>query len=134
ARAPARRDHDRRHPPLTPALPRTPMSLSLLLRRGAAPAFAALLAFALAACGGEEAPAETAEAVTDTAIPVEVIVIQPTLFEDVIALTGNVAAPEDAVLTPEASGTLTYIAPLGAYVGRGAAVAQVDPSLARAQV
>src|SRR5690606_13103323 len=92
------------------------------------------LALALAACGGGEAPAEPTEAVTDTAIPVEVLVVEPTLFEDVITLTGNVAAPEDATLNPEASGTLTYLAPLGAYVGRGATVAQVDPSLAQAQV
>lgn len=91
------------------------------------------LPLALAACSGEEAPAENAES-ADTATPVEVLVVQPTLFEDVIALTGNVAAPEDAVLNPEASGTLTYLAPLGAYVGRGATVGQVNPSLAQAQV
>jgi RND family efflux transporter MFP subunit len=111
------------------------MRPSPLFRRGVAPALAVLLAFSLAACGGgEEAPAEPAEAVTDTAIPVEVIVVQPTLFEDVIELTGNVAAPEDATLNPEASGTLTYLAPLGAYVGRGQAqVAQAQAGVEAAQ-
>jgi membrane fusion protein (multidrug efflux system) len=111
------------------------MSPSLSPRRGTVSALAVLLGLALAACGGgTETPAADAAAVPDTAIPVEVLVAAPTLFEDVIALTGNVAAPEDAVLNPEASGTLTYLAPLGAYVGRGATVAQVDPSLAQAGV
>jgi membrane fusion protein (multidrug efflux system) len=92
------------------------------------------LSLTLAACGGAEAPAEQAEAAADTAIPVEVIVVEAALFEDVIELTGRVAAPEDATLNPEASGMLRYLAPLGAYVGAGATVAQVDASLAQAQV
>jgi membrane fusion protein (multidrug efflux system) len=56
------------------------------------------------------------------------------VFEDVIELTGTVEAPEDATLSPEASGTLTYLAPLGSSVRRGATVAQVSPGLAQASV
>src|SRR5690606_3115678 len=40
----------------------------------------------------------------------------------------------DATLGAEAAGTLTYLAPLGAFVRAGATVAQVNPSLAQAQV
>ncbi|MDX1420518.1 MAG: efflux RND transporter periplasmic adaptor subunit [Rubricoccaceae bacterium] len=96
------------------------------------------LALALAACGaddtGEAGEAGAAEAVADNALPVEVIVVGPTLFEDTIELTGAVEAPEDATLSPQAAGTLTYLAPLGAFVRAGGTVAQVDPSTAQAAV
>src|SRR5690606_29409213 len=70
----------------------------------------------------------------DTAVPVEVVAVEPAPFEDVIELTGSVEAPADATLGAEAAGTLTYLAPLGAFVRAGATVAQVNPSLAQAQV
>ena len=91
------------------------------------------LAVVVAACQppGED-PAETAE--TDTAIPVEVVLADPDFFEDAIELTGTVDAPNDAMLSPDVPGTLTYVAPIGSYVGRGGTVAQVKASAQQAGV
>ncbi len=94
----------------------------------------------LSACGDAEAPdaaVEAAEAADEDgriAIPVEVVVVSPGSFEDTISMTGAVEAPDDATLSAESAGTLTYLAPLGARVGRGAAVARIDAGLASAQV
>jgi len=100
------------------------------------PAFAALLlpvAALLAACGGDNGAAIDVDAEpAETAV--EVVEVRPGVFEDVVELTGTVEAPEDAELSPEAAGTLTYIAPLGAAVRRGATVAQVSPGMASAMV
>lgn len=96
-----------------------------------------LLVFALflAACGsGAEAPSETDASAENMGIPVDVLVAEPALFEDVIELTGSVNAPEDATVGAEASGTITYLASLGAYVRRGGTIAQVNPSMAQAMV
>ncbi len=84
-------------------------------------------AVALAACrGADEAPAaETAAAADSTAVPVDVVVATPALFEDVIELTGTVTTDADAALSPDVPGTLTYVAPVGAFVRAGATVAQV---------
>ena len=84
---------------------------------------AALAALTLAACGGEDA-AEV-EVPRDTAVPVEVMVADPGLFEDTIELTGTVDATNDAALSPDVPGTLTYVAPVGAFVRAGQTVAQV---------
>jgi membrane fusion protein, multidrug efflux system len=97
------------------------------------------LALALAACGGgaEDDPADapaTATAEAGRSVPVEVFVVDEAAFEDVIQVTGFVEAPEDAVLSAEASGTLRSLLPLGQAVGRGQTVAQVDAGLAQAAV
>lgn len=96
----------------------------------------AALALALAATGcqpGEDDAAD-APAQTDTAVPVEVVLADPDFFEDAIELTGTVDAPNDATLSPDVPGTLTYVAPLGAYVGRGGTVAQVRAGTQQAGV
>src|SRR5690606_20771735 len=85
-----------------------------------------LAAFVLAACGGDPAEPSAEAGAADTAVPVEVVAVEPAPFEDVIELTGSVEAPEDATLGAEAAGTLTYLAPLGAFVRAGATVAQVN--------
>ena len=92
-------------------------------------------AIVLSACGGEDA-AEAADAETprDTSIPVEVVVATPTLFEDTIELTGTVDADNDATLSPDVPGMLTYVAPVGSFVRRGQTVAQVRASTQRAGV
>ncbi|NNF58100.1 MAG: efflux RND transporter periplasmic adaptor subunit [Rhodothermaceae bacterium] len=103
------------------------------------PSLALMLALVLAACGDTPAEDPAADATTDdtetmAARPVEVIVVEPGPFEDVIELTGSVEAPEDAMLGAETAGTVTYLAPLGAFVRAGATVAQINPSLAQAGV
>ena len=90
----------------------------------------------LAGCGerpGGDAGTAAADS-TDTATPVEVLIAETGLFEDVIELTGSVESPNDAILSPDVPGTLVYVAPIGASVRRGATIAQVDPSSAQAGV
>ncbi|MEM6326270.1 MAG: efflux RND transporter periplasmic adaptor subunit [Bacteroidota bacterium] len=77
--------------------------------------------------------AETDDA-TDTGIPVEVVIADPDFFEDAIEITGTVDAPNDATLSPDVPGTLTYVAPIGAFVGAGGTVAQVKATTQRAGV
>lgn len=97
------------------------------------PALALVAGLALAACGGEE-PAETAEAPADRAVPVDVLVAQPGLFEDAIQLTGTVEADNDAALSPDVPGTLTYVAPVGTSVRAGQTVARVRAATQQAGV
>ncbi len=94
-----------------------------------------IVSLSLAACGGgTEDETETDAATESVGIPVDVLVAEPALFEDVIELTGTVDAPEDATVGAEASGTITYLAPLGSYVRPGGTIAQVNPAMAQAMV
>jgi membrane fusion protein (multidrug efflux system) len=104
------------------------------MHRSIRAASAVLLAtsVALAACGGGTDVDVDVEAPPETAV--EVVEVRPGVFEDVIELSGTARAPDDAVLSPEAAGTLTYLAPLGAAVRRGATVAQVSAAMASAAV
>jgi membrane fusion protein (multidrug efflux system) len=86
----------------------------------------------LAACGSDETNIEVSTGAPE--IAVEVVQVAPGTFEDVVELTGTAKAPEDAILSPEAPGTLTYLANLGAFVRRGATVAQVSSGMASAAV
>ncbi len=81
-----------------------------------------LAALALAACGDDAAEAE---APRDTSVPVEVMVASPGYFEDTIELTGTVDATNDASLSPDVPGMLTYVADVGTFVRAGQTVAQV---------
>ncbi len=84
------------------------------------------LALALSACGGGKPDADAAASdSTSTAAAVEVLAADPGLFEDVIDLTGTVATNNDAALSPDVPGTLTYVAAVGTAVRAGATVAQV---------
>ena len=97
--------------------------------------FALVAGLALSACGGEEpADAAEAEAPADRAVPVDVLVAQPGLFEDSIELTGTVEADNDATLSPDVPGTLTYVAAVGTFVRAGQTVAQVRASTQQAGV
>jgi membrane fusion protein (multidrug efflux system) len=100
--------------------------------RAAGAALPLVALFALSACGGGTDVDVDVEGPPE--IAVEVVEVRPGVFEDVIELSGTARAPEDAVLSPEAAGTLTYLAPLGASVRRGATVAQVSPAMASAAV
>ena len=91
----------------------------------------------LAGCGGDEAAGADGDAeilAASNAVPVEVIVAQGEVFDDVIQLTGTVDAGEDAQLSPSASGVLTYVAPIGTFVRRGATVAQISAGTQQAGV
>ncbi len=88
----------------------------------------ALLALVASACGGSDGDADAAAAdstAAGTARVVEVLVADPGLFEDVVQLTGTVATNNDAALSPDVPGTLTYVAAVGTFVRQGATVAQV---------
>jgi membrane fusion protein (multidrug efflux system) len=65
---------------------------------------------------------------------VETLVLAPTLFEDVVQVTGAVEAIDDAVLSAQSAGTVTSLAPLGRVVSAGQAVAQLDPFITRSTV
>ena len=129
--------------PLVSALPLRPMNLSLTQRlatltlgyRLAAAVLVLPMLLTLSACGGDAAEPEPEAATAEsTATPVEVVRIDRAMFRDVIELTGTVEAPDDATLSAETAGTLTALAPLGTTVGRGAAVAQINPTMGRAGV
>ena len=98
-----------------------------------------LLALAIAplsGCGGQPQNAQGAAPVTgeSPAIRIETLVLEPTLFEDVIQLTGSVEALEDARLSAQTAGTVVALAPLGRSLARHGIVAQIDPSLVNAAV
>ena len=88
----------------------------------------------LAGCAPEDAPEGDAPADEQAAraVPVEVVLAEPLRFEDRIELTGNVKAPNDAVLSAESAGRLTYLAALGRTIGAGQVVARVDGRLQQA--
>lgn len=88
----------------------------------------------LAACGDTPESAEDFAVIQPNATPVEVVALEPTLFEDVVELTGTVDAGEDATLSPSASGTLTYVAPVGTRVRRGQTVAQINAGTQQAGI
>ena len=104
------------------------------LSRLAATALFLPMLLTLAACGGETPNDDASAPSFDRALPVEVIVVEPGSFEDVIVMTGTIEAPDDATLSAETAGTLTALAPLGTVVRRGQAVAQVSAALASASV
>ena len=82
-------------------------------------------ALGVSACGGSDADEAAAGSTAGDARVVEVIVADPGLFEDIVQLTGTVATNNDAALSPDVPGTLTYVAPVGTFVRQGATVAQV---------
>ena len=110
-----------------------PFPIALPMTRFLLPA----LALALAACqppADAPDPAAEAAAAEAEAVPVEVLVADPDFFEDALELTGTVDAPNDALLSPDVPGSLTYVAALGSSVRRGQTVAQVKASAQRAGV
>lgn len=86
----------------------------------------------LAGCSGADTATE--EAPATRTVRVETMVVAPTVFEDMIEITGTVEATDDAVLSAQAAGTITTLRPLGTSVPAGGVVAQLDPSLAQAGV
>lgn len=106
------------------------------LRRFALPGLSrsvllAVLPLALAACGGD-ATEVNVNVGAGEAVRVETVTLTPTAFDDVLEVSGTVQGINDALLSAQAPGTVTYLAPLGATIGAGGAVAQIDPGLQRA--
>ena len=103
----------------------------------AAGLFSFCAAALLAGCGTEppnaarSAPANVAE---ERAIRVETLVLEPTVFRDVIQLTGSVDAFDDARLSAQTSGTVIAVAPLGTSLRNEATVAQINSLLPESAV
>ncbi len=87
-------------------------------------------ALVLAGCSGPDAA--TDDAPVFRTVRVETMVVQPTTFEDVIEVTGTIAAVDDAVLSAQASGTVVSLKDLGTFVPAGGSVAQLDAQLTQA--
>ncbi|WP_412069729.1 efflux RND transporter periplasmic adaptor subunit [Rubrivirga sp. IMCC43871] len=100
--------------------------------RHIAPLSLLALALTLAACQPDAEP--EAETPTDRSIPVDVVIADPGYFEDTIELTGTVDADNDATLSPDVPGMLTYVAPVGTFVRAGQTVAQVRATTQQAGV
>lgn len=90
----------------------------------------------LAGCGEGQAAGNGAdgEAPERRYTRVETLVLRGQTFEDRIEITGAVEALDDATLSAQASGTVTTLADLGAYVREGETVAQIDPEEAKMAV
>jgi len=108
-----------------PQLVPTTGALSLLL----------LVGVLVGGCGSQSAPPDAApDSARGSAVQVEVLALERTSFEDVISVTGDVEALNDASLSAQTNGTVTMIKERGAQVDEGEAVATVDADEARAAV
>ena len=90
-----------------------------------------------AACGSPEGASESsvAPAETSESLPhVETLTLRPSLYEDVIIITGTIEALNDATLSAQASGTVVMLANLGRPISAGTPVARLDDTLVRAIV
>jgi membrane fusion protein (multidrug efflux system) len=95
----------------------------------------ALVALVAVGCNNADGSnGEEAEAPAQRQIRVETLLMEPTVFEDVIELTGTVEALNDAALSAQASGTVEYLADLGTALPRGGVVARLDQGQVRAAV
>ena len=92
-----------------------------------------LAALLLAACGGSETdtPVETgpSSATVERSLRVETMQVTPTRFEERIQVTGSVESMDDAVLSAQTGGTVTYTADLGEQVNEGDIVLRLDDRL-----
>lgn len=120
--------------PPSPASTSSPAPSAMRLSVRPLPAALLGAVLGLTACNApaDEAPDEAEAA--DRARPVEVVVADPTLFEDTIELTGTVDARNDALLSADVPGTLTYVAEVGTYVRAGQVIAQVRATAQQAGV
>ncbi len=87
----------------------------------------------LSSCGdaSETAQAEPTPnaAPTVRTVQVETVVLEPTHFEDMIALIGVVESLRDAVLSAQSTGTLISQSSLGSTFRKGGTVARIDDTL-----
>lgn len=88
-----------------------------------------LVALIAAGCGDANGSDDSAEAPEQRRVRVETLVMESTTFDDVIELTGAVESLNDAVLSAQASGTVTTVAQRGTRVSQGTVVARIDPGM-----
>lgn len=96
-----------------------------------------LTALLVAGCGGQEgtdAPSMQDATASARTVRVETLVLTPTDFEDAVELSGTIEALNDATLSAQTAGTVTYLAELGRSIGAGGLVAQLDAGVAQAAV
>ncbi len=89
----------------------------------------------LGGCAPPDASApspDTALAAAKRRVHVELLELRPTRFVDWLEVTGTVEAERDATFSAQASGTVEYLAPLGSRTEKGALLARLDQTLARA--
>lgn len=82
----------------------------------------------------EESSASTPDTAvqSERSVRVNTLTVQPTTFHEIIAITGSVAAPEDASLSAQFAGSLTFLADVGSRIDKGEVVARLDDRLVRA--
>ena len=93
--------------------------------------------FVIAACGETDStPEMSAESSGPPVISqhVATLKLSPTTYEDVIIITGTIAAINDAVLSAEAPGTVEMLAPLGQHVMPDTPIAHMDDALLKSSV
>jgi len=90
----------------------------------------------LAGCAASDEASTQEEATTANrrVVRVETMVLEPTLFNDIIEITGTVATQEDATLSAQTAATVRSLAPLGTTLSAGQTVAQLDDTLVKAAV
>jgi len=103
-----------------------------------------LVAFLVAGCGSDPAPegdsssSDAAAETTNASTPevrtarVSVAVVERSTFEEIVPITGTLSAPNDAILSSQAAGTVTELAALGSRVAEGDVIARLDDRLIRA--
>ena len=93
------------------------------------------MAVLVGGCGSDSGPpADATASTTQSAARVETLLLERTSFEDVIQVTGEVEALNDATLSAQTNGTVTMLKERGAQVDAGAPVATIDADEARAAV
>ena len=97
---------------------------------------AVLAACALAGCGPQDADgADEAASVTGRVLNVEVVVLEPRDFSEMIRLSGTVLADRDVIVSAEESGIVTAVlVEKGSQVSQGQPIVRVDDRLLSSQV
>jgi len=97
--------------------------------------FLLALSLGISACGGASAEAEQPDAAdqsNERIVKVNTYQLSLSTFEDIIPLTGVLAAPQDASLSAQTAGTVTEIVEVGQSVSKGDVIARLDDRIIRA--
>ena len=97
--------------------------------------FLLALSIGISACGGASAETDQPEAAAQSnerIVKVNTYQLSLSTFEDIIPLTGVLAAPQDASLSAQTAGTVTEIVEVGQSVSKGDVIARLDDRIIRA--
>ena len=97
--------------------------------------FLLALSIGISACGGASAETDQPEAAAQSnerIVKVNTYQLSLSTFEDIIPLTGVLAAPQDASLSAQTAGTVTEIVEVGHSVSKGDVIARLDDRIIRA--